>query len=646
MKKYLPIVVLSVFSMLLSSAEAFSQSLYGLTADNKIILVANPAIPDNVQGPYTISGITKGEQLMAIDFNPANGVMYGLGYNRVNSTIHLYSIDIFNNSYEATQIGMPVAITRADVQHISFDFDAATDNTIYIATGQESYVLNTVTGALTPEGNLLYTDTTGTTDKPAKLNAITYTNSFRGADKTSLYGYDAMNNKLVLFNKDGKEVLPIGDPGIIFHTGQATGMDSYYDRTEHNNKLFFTATPTMGEGSHLYTLDARTGKAIYLGAIGAGNTSLKDIAIKTDYTIPAGIEGNMIVALTLNKRNLVFFDSEHPGIIRNVVAVKGITDGQSLLCIDFRPVDMELYGLGYDVDNSVYQLYKIDIVSGFATAVNTLPAALALGGGNAIISGFDFDPVNDFVRVTGANGLNLRLNPVNGQVLAMDTHYAYEDGDALHGKGASIGAIAYTNSYQGADLAQMIGLDYNTGSIVNFSSPTDGRMHSFMNVNTILGTGSQANGYLDIYYDRAAKKNIGYLSANTNFNNEVYAEFYTIDPETGRTQHKGPIGPGIAIRDIAVQPPYQRPAAQMANGKLITYPNPVINYAHIILPDVTRRPVHLYLTDMQGGSINHYIYAPGGNQLGLDFTNFTQGTYSIRVHEEGMPVQFVRIIKQ
>lgn len=645
MNKYLRLVVLGAF-LFWAYGNAFSQSIYGLTTENKVVLLANPAIPDNVQGPYTISGITKGEQLMSLDFNPANGVMYCLGYNRVNSTVQLYSIDIFNNSYEATLIGVPVTITRSDIRNISFDFDAASDNTVYIATGRESYVLNTVTGELTQAGNFSYTPATDIADKNLTLNAVSYTNSFFGADNTDLYGFDAAHNRLVLFNRDGREVLPIGDPGIIFHPDQAIGMDSYYDRTAHANKLFFAATPALGEGSHLYNLDSRTGKAIYLGAIGGGKTMLRDIAVKTDYTIPPNIEGNMIVALTMNKRNLIFFDSEHPNVIRNVLAIKGVSEDQSIMSIDFRPSDMELYALGYDHVAGQYQLYRIDINTGFATAVNTTPAAMALGSGNAVITGFDFDPVNDFIRVTGANGLNARINPVNGQVLAMDTYYAYEDGDALHGTGANVGAIAYTNSYIGAALSQMIGLDYATGSMVNFSSPSDGTMRSFLNINSILGTGNNANGYLDIYYDPAAKTNIGYVSANTNFNNGAYAEFYTLDPETGRTKHKGPVGPGIAIRDIAVMPRFSQPAAPIADGKLFAFPNPVINYAQIVLPNITRRPVHLYLTDMQGGSIKHYIYAPGGNQLGVDFTSLREGTYSIRVQEEGMPVQFTRLIKQ
>jgi hypothetical protein len=121
---------------------------------------------------------------------------------------------------------------------------------------------------------------------------------------------------------------------------------------------------------------------------------------------------------------LVSFDSATPGSTTRV-SVTGIT-GQ-LLGIDLRPANNVMYGLS-DSNN----IYTINPVTGQATLVSTL--SVAFTGGT--LSGVDFNPVPDRLRVVGSNDQNLRIN--------VDTGAVAVDG-MLNPGDPSITASAYTN---------------------------------------------------------------------------------------------------------------------------------------------------------------------------------------------------------
>jgi hypothetical protein len=117
-----------------------------------------------------------------------------------------------------------------------------------------------------------------------------------------------------------------------------------------------------------------------------------------------------VFGLTNNGR-LVSFDQGSPFKLLSKVRVTGLAAGEQLLGIDFRPANGKLYGL-----SNRGQLYVIDHVTGAASKVGN-PIQPALDPGPI---GFDFNPVVDRIRVVGAQGQNLRLNPDTGAVAAVD----------------------------------------------------------------------------------------------------------------------------------------------------------------------------------------------------------------------------------
>ncbi len=117
----------------------------------------------------------------------------------------------------------------------------------------------------------------------------------------------------------------------------------------------------------------------------------------------------------------------------STMAITGVTNGTSLLAIDYRPSNGLLYALASDG-----QLYTLD-ADGTAHAVGLPQSYGDLGEGVA----FDFNPQVDAIRVVvTSNGGNFVANPVSGG-RAEFTASAFAGGDANAGTTPSVAATAY-----------------------------------------------------------------------------------------------------------------------------------------------------------------------------------------------------------
>ena len=130
--------------------------------------------------------------------------------------------------------------------------------------------------------------------------------------------------------------------------------------------------------------------------------------------------------------NLVSFDLATPNTVFSVPVV-GLTAGETLVGIDFRPLNGLLYGLGVNAGADTGTLYVISTRTGVAGAVGSFAGVGDLPPGNF---GFDFNPSVDRIRVTTDTGLNFRLNPNSGAVAGVDTSIPAHD----------VSGVAYTNN--------------------------------------------------------------------------------------------------------------------------------------------------------------------------------------------------------
>lgn len=130
------------------------------------------------------------------------------------------------------------------------------------------------------------------------------------------------------------------------------------------------------------------------------------------------------------------------------VAVMGVEG--TLLGIDTRPANGAVYGI-----TTANNIYTIDSNTGVATYISTLDTPFEGG----TISGFDFNPVADHLRLVGDNDQDFRINVDTGAV-TVDAALAFAEGNFNQGVNPNVTAAAYTNSFDGTTSTQLYDVDF------------------------------------------------------------------------------------------------------------------------------------------------------------------------------------------
>lgn len=219
-----------------------------------------------------------------------------------------------------------------------------------------------------------------------------------------------------------------------------------------------------------------------------------------------------------DNNNLVIFNPSDTTDTSSI-AVTGV-EGK-LLGIDFRPANGLLYGL-----TDANKIYTIDRMTGAASFVSDLSTAFTAGD----MSGFDFNPVPDRLRLVGSNEQNLRTNVDTGATI-VDGTLAYAANDANAGADPNITAAAYTNSFKGTTTTQLFGIDSNLDTLVLQNPPNNGTL---MTIGS-LGIDFDSTGGFDIFTD-ADGMNTAFAASNS--------KLYTINLSTGAATAVGTIGSG------------------------------------------------------------------------------------------------------
>ncbi|HWH85082.1 MAG TPA: DUF4394 domain-containing protein [Burkholderiaceae bacterium] len=258
-----------------------------------------------------------------------------------------------------------------------------------------------------------------------------------------------------------------------------------------------------------------------------------------------------LVGLTTTN-SLITFDSATPGSVTSSVAITGLQSGETILGIDFRPATQTLYGLG-----SSSRLYSFNQTTGAATQVGSAGAFTL----NGTAFGFDFNPTVDRIRVVSGTGQNLRLNPNDGTLTAVDTPLGYAAGDVNAGATPRIVGSAYTNSFAGAATTTLYGIDANLDILASQSPPNAGTLNSVgaLGFNTSDLVGFDISGLTGVLFAS--------LSAPTGASSQLF----TINLASGAASLVGTIGPNMTLLDIAVAAapiPEPKTYALMAMGLL------------------------------------------------------------------------------
>lgn len=253
-----------------------------------------------------------------------------------------------------------------------------------------------------------------------------------------------------------------------------------------------------------------------------------------------------IQLIGLNDNNTLSIFNSNSVSNTKTLNVTGL-DG-NLRLIDFRPRDGMLYGL---TDNSIF---KINTKTGAATLQSTL--SIPFTGG--FISGGDFNPNPDRLRVVAGNNQNLRINVDTGLVNVDTTPVAYAMGDVNQGIDATITASAYTNSFDPSPdptrRTTLYNIDPNLDVLVTqgtkdflpgdpppATSPNTGQLFTVGKLNVDFGS----TGGFDIFSTKKGD-NIAFAASGSTL--------YNIDLSGGGATKIGTIGKGnVNIVGLASQ---------------------------------------------------------------------------------------------
>ncbi|WP_035818250.1 DUF4394 domain-containing protein [Janthinobacterium sp. RA13] len=423
--------------------------VFVLTASNKL-LSFDRATPATIRTTVTVTGLQAGENLLGIDFRPADGQLYGVG-----STGRIYTL---NGVTGAATVKATLAADAADATapytalagtEFGVDFNPVADRLRIVSNTGQSLRINVDTGATTTDGNI-----NGGAANTA-ITAAAYSNSFAGTASTTLFVIDAANATLYTQNPPNNGTLASAVPLGVAATGVAG-----FDIDARTNTGY--AVMTVAGARNLYTLNlaASTAPATLVAAIGV-TEEVRGIALKA----PAA---PVAYGLTDDAR-IVTFKTATPNTLDANVAVTGLAAGERLLGFDIRPKDGLLYGI-----SSAGRIVTIAPDTGAVTVKATLAAdaADATAPYTAITGtafGVDFNPVADRLRVIGNAGQSLRIN--------VDTGATTTDG-AVNRAGATpaVTAAAYSNSFAGTTATMLFDIDTASASLALQNPPNDGTL--------------------------------------------------------------------------------------------------------------------------------------------------------------------------
>lgn len=420
------------FGMMVSSCEKDSMTttpkpdvtFFALT-DGKQLLKINAMNSEMATATTPITGLMANDALTAIDFRPATGELYG-----VSMMNRLYVIN--QETGAARVVGMAALSPAISGSAVALDFNPTVDRIRLVTNTGQNLRLHPETGAVAA------TDGVINGGMSPSIESVAYTNNTAGASTTVLYDIDSKSDKLYKQDPPNNGTLvEVGALGIDITASAGFDINPAGDAA-------LTAVQVSGKWE-LHQVDLMTGKLTKLGNLPSGN--INGLAIPTSPVAFAVDESNNLLAFN--------FMSVGTPVSKPIT---GLQTGETVVGIDFRPVNGQLYALG-----SSSRIYVLNTSSGAATAVGTLPFTTLLVGTSF---GFDFNPTVDRIRCVGNLGLNLRLHPETGLVAAVD--------GMLNPGTPTITASAYTNNFAGATTTVLYNIDSATDKLYKQDPPNNG----------------------------------------------------------------------------------------------------------------------------------------------------------------------------
>lgn len=461
-KTYLSVAVAAALALsacggsddpIIAPPTAIATNAVALTSSNELWSI-DIAKPSTVAKRVQVTGLGAGEDLLGIDYRPADGKLYGITKDAV------YVIDDVTGVASGRQI-----LTASDStltfsaplagNNFGVDFNPVVDRLRVVSDSGMSLVVNVDTGAVNRQADIGTIGTGGVAITPQptgfSITGAAYTNSISKPTSTRLWDIDTLGDRLFQQNAANNDSQLSGEVTLGVNATDVNG----FDIDGANNKGY--AALKVGSSVGLYAIDlaATSNAATLLAPLGDGTVGIKGVSLKTKVTVA--------YALT-NDGKLLRFLPTNPSAADSskAVAISGLAANEKVLGVDFRPKDNKLYGI-----TTSSRIITINKTTGAATiggSLNlTLPTMTTGTPSEAITYSVDFNPAADKLRVMNSSGLNLRID-VDGYTTIIDGMLSKTYDMPLMGQAPlpatpaniKIIAAAYTNSFSPKPAATML----------------------------------------------------------------------------------------------------------------------------------------------------------------------------------------------
>lgn len=260
-----------------------------------------------------------------------------------------------------------------------------------------------------------------------------------------------------------------------------------------------------------------------------------------------------ILAVTASME-LIQFNAGQPQRVLARQRVSGLAPGERLVGIDYRVARGVLYAL-----SESGRLYTLDTATATLQPVGAAPSAVPPGGG---LTGFDFNPVADRIRVVTDTGRNLRLHPDTGAAvdgdptqagIQGDPALAYAPADRHAGQPPAIAAAAYTYNKTDERLTTNFAVDRRLGTLVMQGSAEGRTPVVSPNTGVLTTVGPLGLGPLvDVSFDIADLSGAAFVAVRTAA--QPATRLYLVDLATGAARAIGTVGNGAPLVGMAVEP--------------------------------------------------------------------------------------------
>jgi hypothetical protein len=218
--------------------------------NNTNILIRFDSATPGIVTTQAVTGLLAGEQLLGIDFRPANGLLYGLAAgsgigNRLYTINALTGVATFASTLSTATNGVA-----------GIDFNPVVDRLRVVTENEQNLRVNVDTGAVNVDSPLNPGD--------PQVTGAAYSNNSAGVSSTTLYVIDASTDMLFIQTPPNNGTL-VAVGGLGVNTTNFIGFDI--------SGLTGTAYAALvtSNRSGFYTINLTTGAATLVGNIGGPN---------------------------------------------------------------------------------------------------------------------------------------------------------------------------------------------------------------------------------------------------------------------------------------------------------------------------------------------------------------------------------------